>query len=87
MLVLGLGLAPTKVAERMLKMDAAEWKTISHKALKSTFQVNAYRVLLTRARKGMVIWIPEGEERDTSRNPQEMNLVAGAFRKSGIEEI
>lgn len=72
---------------RALKMDAAEWKTISHKALKSTFQLNAYRVLLTRARKGMVIWIPEGEERDTSRNPQEMNIVAGAFRKSGIEEI
>ena len=33
---------------------------------------NAYRVLLTRARKGMVIYVPKGDETglDPSRNPE-----------------
>jgi hypothetical protein len=30
---------------------------------------NAYRVLLTRARQGMVIFVPEGDARDPTRNP------------------
>ena len=30
---------------------------------------NAYRVLLTRARQGMVIFVPPGAKRDRTRNP------------------
>jgi len=30
---------------------------------------NAYRVLLTRARQGMVIFVPPGVKRDRTRNP------------------
>jgi hypothetical protein len=32
-------------------------------------ETNAYRVLLTRARQGMVIYIPEGEPEDMTRLP------------------
>jgi hypothetical protein len=32
------------------------------------YLLNAYRVLLTRARQGMVICVPEGEERDPTRS-------------------
>ena len=35
----------------------------------------------------MVIWIPNGEKKDLSRDSGEMNLVADAFRESGISEI
>ena len=31
------------------------------------YLLNAYRVLLTRARQGMVIFIPEGDDQDFSR--------------------
>lgn len=31
---------------------------------------NAYRVLLTRARQGMVIVVPEGERSDPTRVPE-----------------
>ncbi|WP_159992083.1 DNA/RNA helicase domain-containing protein [Pelistega ratti] len=31
------------------------------------FTKNAYRVLLTRARQGMVIWIPKGSDTDSTR--------------------
>jgi hypothetical protein len=30
---------------------------------------NAYRVLLTRARQGMVIFVPPGPKRDKTRRP------------------
>lgn len=34
------------------------------------YQLNAYRVLLTRARQGMVICVPEGDENDLTRKPE-----------------
>lgn len=34
---------------------------------KKLFKKNAYRVLLTRARQGMVIFVPEGDDNDTTR--------------------
>ena len=33
------------------------------------YQKNAYRVLLTRARQGMIIVVPEGDDRDHTRSP------------------
>jgi hypothetical protein len=69
---------------RTLDSARAKWKLTDRKA---AFQVNAYRVLLTRARKGMVIWIPEGDLVDPSRSIDEMNSVAAAFAASGIEEL
>ncbi len=69
---------------RTLDSSRARWKAT---AKKSTFQINAYRVLLTRARKGMVIWIPEGVVTDPSRSILEMNSVADAFLRSGVQEL
>jgi hypothetical protein len=43
------------------------WQKI-HSAARRTFQKNAYRVLLTRARQGMVIVVPEGDEADSTRS-------------------
>ena len=45
------------------------WTTI-HKADRKRYLLNAYRVLLTRARQGMVIFVPPGEESDPTRTPQ-----------------
>ena len=33
------------------------------------YQINAYRVLLTRARQGMVSCVPEGNPNDATRFP------------------
>ena len=72
---------------RTLRVDKSIWKRTSYNSYKFQFQLNAYRVLLTRSRKGMVIWIPNGEKKDSSRDSGEMNLVADAFSESGISEI
>jgi len=44
------------------------WQNI-HKSDRRHYLRNAYRVLLTRARQGMVIFIPRGDERDPTRAP------------------
>ena len=48
------------VGSRWQKILAADRKA---------FQKNAYRVLLSRARQGMVIVVPEGDHNDPTRNP------------------
>src|SRR3989304_5000745 len=44
------------------------WKHINKEERKNYLK-NAYRVLLTRARQGMVIVIPQGDSEDPTRNP------------------
>ena len=43
-----------------------KWQKIQQ-AIKKRYLLNAYRVLLTRARQGFVIFIPEGNEQDKTR--------------------
>ena len=45
------------------------WTNI-RKEQRQTFLKNAYRVLLTRARQGMVIVVPEGEREDPTRKAE-----------------
>ena len=45
------------------------WNFI-HKAERKSYQKNAYRVLLTRARQGMVIVVPSGDSEDPTRKPE-----------------
>ncbi len=44
------------------------WTTI-RKVDRKRYQLNAYRVLLTRARQGMVIFVPPGDGGDPTREP------------------
>jgi hypothetical protein len=74
----------SKWVPRSLNTSTARWNTTKSKA---QFQVNAYRVLMTRSRKGLIIWIPRGDETDSSRDIDEMNRVATCFREAGAIEI
>ena len=47
----------------------SKWQKI-HKAERQAYLKNAYRVLLTRARQGMVIVIPPGDFEDPTRPPE-----------------
>lgn len=37
---------------------------------------NAYRVLLTRARRGTTVWVPQGDARDPTRHPATYDAIA-----------
>ena len=48
---------------------------------------NAYRVLLTRARQGMVIFVPRGDAEDATRPPAEYDAVDRWLADCGIPEL
>jgi schlafen family protein len=48
---------------------------------------NAYRVLLTRARQGMVIFVPPGESSDPTRSPEFYDSTFHYLSELGIPEL
>ena len=53
---------------RFRAFTGTKWHQI-HDAAARQYRLNAYRVLLTRARQGMVIVVPEGDASDPTRDP------------------
>jgi hypothetical protein len=48
---------------------------------------NTYRVLLTRAREGLIIWVPEGDKADRTRKPEEFKVTAEFLIVAGAEML
>lgn len=63
-----------------------KWQRIK-KPDRKIYQKNAYRVLLTRARQGMVIVVPEGDSEDHTRNPKFYNSTYNYLKLIGIKEL
>lgn len=51
------------------------------------YLVNAYRVLLTRARQGMVIFVPEGDPGDCSRDAAFYDPIFGYLQECGVRSL
>ena len=62
------------------------WNAVSSDE-KKLYLKNTYRVLLTRARQGMVIFIPCGNEEDVTRSPEFYDGIYSYLKNIGIEEI
>lgn len=60
------------------------WTTI-HKANRTRYLLNAYRVLLTRARQGMVVFVPPGDSSDPTREPTFYDETYQYLTSLGIE--
>ena len=54
---------------------------------RQAYQINAYRVLLTRARQGMIICVPEGNPEDGTRNPKYYDGTFDYLKSIGLEVI
>jgi hypothetical protein len=63
-----------------------EWQNINDET-RRRYLLNTYRVLLTRARQGMVIFIPEGDKNDRTRLPKFYNPVYDYFIDCGVPPI
>jgi hypothetical protein len=59
------------------------WQCI-HKPERRNYLRNAYRVLLTRARQGMVIFVPDGTNDDPTRKPEFYDATFEYLRSVGI---
>lgn len=62
------------------------WKNIK-KTERQQYLVNAYRVLLTRARQGMVIFVPDGAAHDNTRRPEYYDNTYAYLQCLGLTEI
>lgn len=51
------------------------------------FILNSYRVLLTRAREGLIIWVPRGDPNDPTRNPSDHDRTATFLSACGVRTI
>lgn len=54
---------------------------------KRTYRGNAYRVLLTRARQGMVIFVPRGDSQDSTTCPEEFDSTAEFLVRCGVTPL
>ncbi|STZ76529.1 Uncharacterized conserved protein [Bergeriella denitrificans] len=64
----------------------SKWQNINKKEDRQYLK-NAYRVLLTRARQGMVIWMPEGSETDVTRQTAFYNGTYQYLKSLGMPEL
>lgn len=63
-----------------------KWQRIN-KPERQLYQKNAYRVLLTRARQGMVLFVPEGDDKDHTRPREFYDSTYSYLRSLGIREL
>lgn len=64
----------------------SKWNKIRQREAKS-YQLNAYRVLMTRARQGMIICVPYGNPNDHTRQPEFYDGTYEYLKSIGLEEI
>jgi DUF2075 family protein len=69
---------------RRLRSREGKW---AHEEERARYRLNAYRVLLTRCRKGMVIWVPPGDADDKSRSASEADAVANFLISCGCSVL
>jgi len=63
-----------------------KWTNV-HKLETRQYLLNAYRVLLTRARQGMAIFVPPGDETDHTRKPAYYDHTFEFLKEVGLEVI
>jgi hypothetical protein len=64
----------------------SRWEHVNH-PIKAQYLKNAYRVLLTRARQGFVIFVPDGDVSDPTRDPAFYSGIYYYLKGIGIPEI
>jgi hypothetical protein len=79
-----------------LRHDGAGWQSFKFKGTRwqsvndrfwRLYLKNAYRVILTRARQGMVIFVPRGDAADQTRLPAFYDQTFAFLRRCGLPEL
>lgn len=66
--------------------EGTKWKVINNEVDKSYLR-NAYRVLMTRARQGLIIFIPNGDNLDRTRPNDLYDSTFNFLSSCGIPTI
>ena len=68
------------------RFSGTRWQNVNDDFRKA-YLTNAYRVLLTRARQGLIIYIPEGDTMDLTRSPEFYDGTAAYLLRCGLPHL
>jgi hypothetical protein len=68
------------------KFRGSDWQNCRSE-IEQAYIRNRYRVLLTRSRAGMVIWVPPGSLTDPTRDPARFDRVYQLLKKAGVPDL
>jgi hypothetical protein len=68
------------------KFMGTKWQNI-FQSKNQSYLINSYRVLMTRARQGMVIFVPEGDKSDHTRKPEFYDPIYDYLLSCGFKEL
>jgi len=68
------------------QFKGSKWMNVKDTS-KRAYLINSYRVLLTRARQGMVICVPEGDPNDQTRLPKFYNPIYEYLKDCGVRDL
>lgn len=70
------------------EFKGSKWQTVgATNPVRKRYLLNAYRVLLTRARQGMVIFVPHGDTEDRTRPPAFYDGTFRYLQELGLPEL
>ncbi|VFR74872.1 FIG01059588: hypothetical protein [plant metagenome] len=69
-----------------IQFKGTQWQTVNDEARKA-YIANAYRVLLTRGRQGMVIFVPGGSYEDSTRPPTVYQAIYNFLKDCGFYDL
>lgn len=79
-----------------LRRGSAGWETMAFKGTswqrvsdprRQSYLLNSYRVLLTRARQGMVVFVPPGDAADATRAPDDYDRIFEFLTRCGFAPL
>jgi hypothetical protein len=68
------------------KLSGSKWQSVKGDD-RRRWAINKYRVLLTRARLGSVIWVPKGCADDPTRNIEKRDTIADVLSAAGARPL
>ncbi len=74
------------VPRKLWKGGVPRW-ILTKSETEQQYRKNSYRVLLTRARQGMVLFVPAGDVHDPTRNTKEMDAIADFLLRCGATPL
>lgn len=75
----------TSGAWKFEKFIGTKWQVV-RSTVDHEYILNKYRVLLTRAREGAIVWVPRGDSRDSTRDPKRFDETAEFLIRCGLSE-
>jgi hypothetical protein len=81
-----LDLVPDSDGWQIRAFKGTRWQSV-HDETRRRYALNKYRVLLTRAREGMIIWVPVGDPADWTRPAPLYDATAEYLKSCGVGDV